>query len=250
MLSEQVIPSTLSAARTALLAATANTEVVVLDALQTSQVSGSMLAAFVGAATLGVYADQPLTFYFRKRAAGGSYRDAPDDDGSTPTAVPAGQFKSIRTTWDALDHRLVLKTGATPPSIVELTGRVYVHGQHNGETGIVSGILDCTVGGATQILRASKAGKSWKMAWLEIEIVSSNINGMTAASVVTIGANAPAFDNLDTFSLTGCPPRQRYHFGQAYSAIDVGTHDLVALVASPQVGGALSVKFRMDGLYV
>jgi hypothetical protein len=111
-----LLPALLSAARAAVLAAPPSTEVIIVDSSAGAICAG--LNSFPAKAVVGVFANQALSLIFRRLARGGSgsWRDVLDDAGNSPTSIPANAWTDVSTTWPAANHRLVLKTGATPPT--------------------------------------------------------------------------------------------------------------------------------------
>jgi len=115
-----------------------------------------------------------------------------------------------------------------------------------------TGAIDCTVGGLTSLV-PQQTGKSWKTTRLEVEVVASDISGMTLANSISLGANSPGFDNLiarPQLGLSGQQPGEILRYGASLPSVDVGSHDLTINVAQAQVGGASSAIFRIWGVYV
>jgi hypothetical protein len=123
----------------ALVIPAASTELVVFD---TTRVKDPRLAdqglaayvvrqnaSFLKRAWFSVFADQPLTFFHRHLAlmatgVDGNWDNVPDGaDSITGTVLPANELAVINAHFFGDDHRLVLKTGGTPPTFWRLSLR-------------------------------------------------------------------------------------------------------------------------------
>lgn len=117
----------------------ANTELVIWDSTRVHVVGTAdqdlvtyalrQFTTYLKRAWLTVYADQPLTFFHRHLAVKAAadetkWRNVPDGAGSiVGTVLPAAELAVINAHFFGDDHRLILKTGATPPTFWEISLR-------------------------------------------------------------------------------------------------------------------------------
>lgn len=124
--SSAVLPTTLPLA---------NTEYIVFATVKAGDSAASRKANQARKrAILSVYTDQPVTIFHRHLSAqaaltdandpAGKWRNVPDDAGSyTGTLTVASQLELLSCRFFGDDHALVIKTGPTPPTVVELSLR-------------------------------------------------------------------------------------------------------------------------------
>lgn len=127
----QVDSEIIDAARTAVLGAAINTEVIVWTTYQGRSTDSRRVVQPRPWLLVKVYANQALTLYWRHLAAASAYLDAnyrnvpAEDDGSvTGTVLTASEQEVVPCRLYGDDYRLILKTGATVPTTFDLSLRL------------------------------------------------------------------------------------------------------------------------------